>query len=94
VAGGLVAAAALALNAAVDTVSVRVFRLLHPFMPFVTEELWQRLPRPAAAGSSSGPCSIMVADYPSPSDADAADWRDEKVRLFDPPLGLLHPTLA
>jgi valyl-tRNA synthetase len=34
-------------------------RLLHPFMPFVTEEVWQRLPRPARA-----PASIMIAAYP------------------------------
>ncbi|XP_057508392.1 valine--tRNA ligase, mitochondrial 1-like [Actinidia eriantha] len=37
-------------------------RLLHPFMPFVTEELWQRLP-------SSRDCamkeSIMICEYPS-----------------------------
>ena len=32
-------------------------RLLHPFMPFITEEIWQKLP---GAG-----LSIMVADYPS-----------------------------
>ena len=40
-------------------------RLLHPFMPFITEELWQRLPH---AGES-----IMIAPYPTPSTAvDAA----------------------
>ncbi|KAI0051297.1 hypothetical protein FA95DRAFT_1554638 [Auriscalpium vulgare] len=35
-------------------------RLLHPFMPFVTEELWQRLPR---RPNDSTP-SIMLAKYP------------------------------
>ena len=34
-------------------------RLLHPFMPFVTEELWQRLPR-----RPNDPPSIMVSSYP------------------------------
>ena len=33
-----------------------VLRLLHPFMPFITEEIWQKLP--GAQGS------IMVAPYP------------------------------
>jgi valyl-tRNA synthetase len=48
------------------------FRLLHPMMPFVTEELWQRLPgrgkplRSAAAGSPADWESIMVAPYPAP----------------------------
>jgi len=36
-------------------------RLLHPFMPFVTEELWQRLPREV---DPSAPCSIMLANFP------------------------------
>lgn len=36
-------------------------RLLHPFMPFLTEELWQRLPR--RAGDAAIP-SIMVAPWP------------------------------
>ena len=35
-------------------------RLLHPFMPFVTEELWQRLPR---IPNDITP-SIMVSRYP------------------------------
>jgi valyl-tRNA synthetase len=36
-------------------------RLLHPFMPFLTEEVWQRLPR----GRRPLP-SIMIAAYPRP----------------------------
>ena len=35
-------------------------RLLHPFMPFVTEELWQRLPR---RPNDSTP-SIMLSKFP------------------------------
>ena len=31
-------------------------RLLHPFMPFITEEIWQRLPQDGR--------SIMIADFP------------------------------
>jgi len=39
-------------------------RLLHPLMPFVTEELYQRLPgRDNAEGSCD---SIMIASYPTP----------------------------
>ena len=38
-----------------------VLKLLHPFMPFVTEEIWQSLPHEGA--------SIMVSDWPQYSDA-------------------------
>ncbi|PIA17785.1 valyl-tRNA synthetase [Coemansia reversa NRRL 1564] len=40
----------------------QALKLLHPFMPFVTEELWQRLPRRA---SETAP-SISVSAYPEP----------------------------
>ena len=46
----------------------RSLRLLHPFMPFVTEEIWQNLAArlPAPADGAGGPVapSIMVAEYP------------------------------
>ncbi len=45
-------------------------RLLHPLMPYLTEELWQRSPRPEGRRSS-------IAFGPYPSDADAAS--DETV---------------
>ncbi|KAM7470344.1 hypothetical protein LguiA_008527 [Lonicera macranthoides] len=47
-------------------------RLLHPFMPFVTEELWQRLPSPKDCKRKE---SIMLSDYPSVVEA----WTSEKV---------------
>ncbi len=46
-----------------------VCRLLHPMVPFVTEELWRRLPDSGARGASGdqrGPC--IVAEWPTPRD--------------------------
>ncbi len=52
----------------------RMLRLLHPFMPFVTEELWQRLMSMSAA---EHPKSISLAPYPKPSSV-AIDERNVK----------------
>ncbi len=45
----------------------RILRLLHPFMPFITEEIWQHLP---GAGRS-----ITAADFP----VSEPGWRDESL---------------
>jgi valyl-tRNA synthetase len=57
-------------RAVIVEVHDRVLRLLHPIIPFVTEELWQHLPRRAADGQT-----ITLAAYPEPR----ADWTDESV---------------
>ncbi len=48
------------------TVLDQTMRLLHPFMPFVTEEIWQALPIPRPTAS------IVIAPYPQVIPA----WRD------------------
>jgi valyl-tRNA synthetase len=53
------------------TVLDRSLRLLHPVMPFLTEELWQRLPGREAIH----PETIALAPYPAAEPA----WRDEEV---------------
>ncbi|CAI2164681.1 3742_t:CDS:10 [Funneliformis geosporum] len=50
-------------------------RLLHPFMPFITEELWQSLLN--RSENKSLPESIMLAEYPNI--ADFSMWQDSKV---------------
>ncbi len=52
-------------------------RLLHPYMPFVTEELWQNLKRHLSPEWQAGE-SIMVAAYPE-ADAKAVDPEAERV---------------
>jgi valyl-tRNA synthetase len=44
-----------------------ILRLLHPFMPFITEEIWQHLP---GAGRS-----LALAEFPAPQ----PEWREEAV---------------
>jgi valyl-tRNA synthetase len=56
----------------------RVLRLLHPIIPFVTEELWQHLPRRAEDGQT-----ITLAAFP----AVRADWVDAGVEAE---IGLLQ----
>ena len=51
-------ARALTQKVLVETLEVTL-RLLHPFMPFITEEIWQRLPK-----RKKSPESIMIADFP------------------------------
>uniref|UniRef100_A0A7S3PLC7 valine--tRNA ligase n=1 Tax=Aplanochytrium stocchinoi TaxID=215587 RepID=A0A7S3PLC7_9STRA len=62
----------LAIKMAKNTLLVCLdygLRLMHPLMPFVTEELWQRLP----GRTSSSPESIMIAPYPTPEDVNGLE---------------------
>jgi valyl-tRNA synthetase len=51
-------------------------RLLHPFMPFLTEELWHKLPQRAGAKS------IALEQFPAPQPAWIQDDAEEQVRLL------------
>lgn len=44
-----------------------ILKLLHPFIPFITEEIWQRLPHKPAE-------SVMIAEYPKAH----TEWIDEQ----------------
>ncbi|MFC1869892.1 valine--tRNA ligase, partial [Chloroflexota bacterium] len=52
-------------------------RLLHPYMPFITEELWQNLKQRLPAGWQTTE-SIMVANYPEADEA-ATDTQAEQI---------------
>ncbi|MCS6841683.1 MAG: valine--tRNA ligase [Roseiflexus sp.] len=60
-------------RAVLFTVLEGALRLLHPFMPFVTEEAWQYLVR--SCRTDATPVSIMIASYPQPD----ATWINEGV---------------
>jgi len=56
-------------------------RGLHPMMPFITEELWQRLPGRGTLGETEPP-SIMLAKYPEINDAYKNDKCEESMTLI------------
>jgi valyl-tRNA synthetase len=51
----------------VDTLEI-LLRLMHPFMPFASEELWQEL-KQRVSGEGQMPTSLMVAQYPIANNA-------------------------
>ncbi|HET9481906.1 MAG TPA: class I tRNA ligase family protein, partial [Candidatus Polarisedimenticolia bacterium] len=63
--------AAGAPRAVLSHVLDRLLRLLHPMMPFLTEELWQALPGRAGA---LRPVSIAVAPFPDRE----PEWEDDQ----------------
>ncbi|MFH1742743.1 MAG: valine--tRNA ligase [bacterium] len=56
-------------------------RLMHPFIPFITEELWQMLKKTGCV-SQPGIPSIMAAEYPKPDTALIDDALESESALF------------
>ncbi len=57
-------------------------RLLHPIMPFITEEVWQRLPR-----STRDAPSVMIAPWPA---ADSSLVNPEAVQRMERVMGVIR----
>ena len=67
------AAAAANVVAVMDFVLSHTLRLFHPFVPFITEELWHGMGYAADMPDAQGGKSIMHAPWPKPFDTDFRD---------------------
>src|ERR1051325_10933131 len=59
------------------TVLENILRLLHPFTPFVTEEIWQ--PHKEKLGEEADGATIMLEPYPPANDSDVKPDVEERV---------------
>ncbi len=57
----------------------KALRMLHPMMPFVSEELWHRLPHYSTFSTPT----IMLAPYPQPSGWQLEDVEGEMKQILD-----------
>ena len=64
-----------------DTIAIleKILKVLHPFMPFITEELWNQIDRERGY--------IMLSEYPKPNEFDAELNEDFK-KVFEMVTGL------
>ena len=58
----------------------RTLRALHPFMPFITEEIWQILV-PSLPEEGGLPASIMIAPYPKGSEDRIDEQAEEQITI-------------
>ena len=59
--------------AVIDFVLSHTIRLFHPFLPFITEELWHGMGYATDMPDDQGGKTIMFAPWPKPFDADLRD---------------------
>ncbi|MFH1799574.1 MAG: valine--tRNA ligase [Candidatus Omnitrophota bacterium] len=55
----------------------RILRLLHPFMPFITEEIWQTL-KQKASDANAWPETIMFASWPHNRNNNLLEFADDE----------------
>lgn len=65
----------------IDTLEVTM-RLLHPFMPFITEEIWQTIPHEGE--------SIVIRQYPAPDQSWEAPDAEQHFLLLEQAVGLVR----
>jgi len=65
-----------------------VLRLLHPFMPFITEEIWQSLPMNESGAAAVK--SIMLQPYPQPDPAALDTPAEAEMALLQSVIGAVR----
>ncbi len=74
-------AAARGTRYTLATILEKTLRLAHPVIPFITEELWQKVSVVAGTRRADEQASVMIADYPTYDAARIDAASDDKMAL-------------